>query len=71
MEIGFNAGHSAELFLSNNKNINVLSFDIGGHQYVKYGKEFIDNKYPNRHALILGDSVQTVPSFAEKTNIKI
>jgi len=70
MEIGFNAGHSAELFLSSNKNINVLSFDLGDHKYVKHGKQFIDTKYPNRHSLILGNSVQTVPSFSNRTNMK-
>ena len=41
MEIGFNAGHSAELFLSSNKNINLVSFDIGLHEYLKLGKQFI------------------------------
>ena len=38
MEIGFNAGHSAELFLENS-NAYVHSFDLGEHfhQYLKYG----------------------------------
>jgi hypothetical protein len=27
MEIGFNAGHSAEVFLENNKELNLTSFD--------------------------------------------
>jgi predicted O-methyltransferase YrrM len=35
MEIGFNAGHSAETFLSSNKNINLTSFDIGEKDYLK------------------------------------
>lgn len=63
MEIGFNGGHSAEIFLSSNKNVKLVSFDIGYHSYVKLGKEFIDNKYPNRHELILGDSLKTVPEY--------
>ena len=63
MEIGFNAGHSADLFLSINENIKLTSFDIGLHKYVNYGKKFIDNKYPNRHSLILGDSKKTIPDF--------
>ena len=70
MEIGFNAGHSAELFLSSNKNINVLSFDLGDHEYVKYGKQFIDTKYPNRHSLILGNSVRTVPASSNNIDTK-
>ena len=31
LEIGFNAGHSANLFLNTNTKCNVLSFDIGEH----------------------------------------
>ena len=70
MEIGFNAGHSAELFLSSNKNINLVSFDIGCHHYVKLGKEFIDETYPHRHTLIIGDSLNTVPEYFKKENKK-
>lgn len=70
MEIGFNAGHSAELFLSSNKNINLVSFDIGHHAYVNLGKEFIDKTYPNRHTLIIGDSLSTVPEYFKKENKK-
>jgi predicted O-methyltransferase YrrM len=63
MEIGFNAGHSAETFLKNNKDLSLISFDIGVHEYVKTSKEFIDNIYPNRHTLILGNSKETIPEF--------
>ncbi len=69
IEIGFNAGHSAELFLSSNKNINLVSFDIGIHNYVNIGKKFIDENYPKRHQLIMGNSLITVPEFI-KTNKK-
>ena len=70
MEIGFNGGHSAELFLSSNKNINLVSFDIGVHDYMKLGKEFIDKTYPDRHTLIVGDSLNTVPEYFKKENKK-
>jgi predicted O-methyltransferase YrrM len=63
LEIGFNAGHSSDLFLNINPDCTVTSFDIGLHSYYKVGKEFIDNKYPNRHTLIIGDSTKTIPSF--------
>lgn len=63
MEIGFNAGHSAEIFLSSNPNITLTSFDIGYHKYVAEGKKFIDGKYPNRHTLIIGDSQVSVPEY--------
>lgn len=63
MEIGFNAGHSSDIILSNNKELTLTSFDLGYHNYVTSAKEYIDNKHPNRHTLILGDSTVTVPQF--------
>lgn len=65
MEIGFNAGHSAEIFLENNKELTLTSFDLGEHGYVKTAKEYIDATYPNRHNLILGDSRITIPNYLE------
>jgi predicted O-methyltransferase YrrM len=65
MEIGFNAGHSAEIFLQNNKELNLTSFDLGIHNYVKTAKEYIDITYPNRHKLILGDSTITIPIYLQ------
>ena len=63
MEIGFNAGHSAEVFLENNDTLNLTSFDLGEHDYVLAAKEYIDKMYPNRHSLILGDSTVSVPKY--------
>ena len=68
MEIGFNAGHSAELFLSSNENIKLTSFDIGHHQYVKMGKQFIDKKFPNRHELIIGNSLTMIPKYIRENS---
>jgi predicted O-methyltransferase YrrM len=65
MEIGFNAGHSAEIFLQNNKELTLTSFDLGSHNYVNTAKEYIDANYPNRHSLILGDSRKTIPMYLE------
>jgi predicted O-methyltransferase YrrM len=65
MEIGFNAGHSAEIFLQNNKDLILTSFDLGLHNYVTTAKEYIDATYPNRHKLILGDSRTTIPNYLE------
>jgi hypothetical protein len=64
MEIGFNGGHSAELFLRNFPDAQVVSFDLGSHPYVPLAKQLIDKHYPGRHTLILGDSAKTVPSYA-------
>ena len=69
MEIGFNAGHSAEIFLENNKDLTLTSFDLGRHPYVLSAKEYIDSIYPNRHTLIIGDSRQTIPMFLKQKRI--
>lgn len=63
MEIGFNAGHSAEIFLNTNRTLSLTSFDIGAHNYVSVAKKYIDAMYPNRHTLILGDSTKTLPKY--------
>ena len=64
MEIGFNAGHSAEAFLKYNTDVHVTSFDIGTHSYLAQGKAYIDERFPGRHELVLGDSVTTVPEYS-------
>jgi len=65
MEIGFNAGHSSEVFLGASPRTKVVSFDIGSHDYLTHGKTFIDRKFPDRHQLILGDSEKTVAEYIE------
>lgn len=70
MEIGFNAGHSANTFLSSNKNIHLTSFDIGEHKYVQHAKKYIDTQYPGRHELILGDSTKTIPNYIKNNKHK-
>jgi len=66
MEIGFNAGHSAELFLESNDKVKLISFDLGYYPCVNIGKTYIDDKFPFRHRLILGDSTKTIPDFAKR-----
>jgi len=39
MEIGYNAGHSAEIFLKNNPTLTLTSFDLGFHDYIKPSKD--------------------------------
>lgn len=67
-EIGFNAGHSSEIFLTSNPEIKVTSFDIMQHSYAITGKKYIDFRYPQRHVLISGNSLTSVPEFAKKHN---
>ena len=62
MEIGFNAGHSAEVFLSNGCH-SLISFDLCSTDYVLVAKKYIDEKYPGKHVLIKGDSRETLPMF--------
>lgn len=65
-EIGFNAGHSSEIFLSTKSDITVISFDLGSHNYVQKGYKYLNKSYPERLNLILGDSKVTVPRYAKQ-----
>jgi hypothetical protein len=71
MEIGFNAGHSAEIFLQNNPSAKLTSFDLGVHAYCQVAKEYMDLTYPNRHTLILGDSTITLPKYIDENPNRI
>ena len=66
LEIGFNAGHSAETFLSHSL-AHVTSFDLGDRGSVPYAKKFMDLKYPTRHTLIIGDSTLTIPEWTKQS----
>lgn len=67
MEIGFNAGHSSELFLRGREDTQVVSFDIMDHDYGFIGKDYIDYTFPERHQLVIGDSRYTVPKFSRNS----
>ena len=62
LQIGFNAGDSANYFLSMNKGT-LLSVDIGRHPYILEAEQYINNKYPNRHILLIGDSTKVIPEL--------
>jgi predicted O-methyltransferase YrrM len=62
-ETGFNAGHSSIALLLSGPKTRVVSFDMGEHPYVESAKAFLDNLFPGRHTLILGDSRETVPAY--------
>ncbi len=63
-EVGFNGGHSSYVFLDSRPDVRVTSFDLGEHEYVNRAKSVIDNLFPGRHELVIGDSRVTVPAFA-------
>jgi hypothetical protein len=65
LEIGFNGGLSAATILSARPNISLVSVDIGLHEYVLKAKNTIDSKFPGRHTLVIGDSLQAVPQLAK------
>jgi predicted O-methyltransferase YrrM len=62
-EVGFNAGHSSYLFLNSRPDVQVTSFDLGEHAYIHLAKWIIDEHFPGRHELVIGDSRETVPAF--------
>lgn len=65
LEIGFNAGHSADTFLAGSL-AHVTSFDLDERKCVSVAKQYIDIKYPTRHTLIIGDSTKTIPLYKTK-----
>lgn len=65
-EIGFRSGRSADLFLSAREQISVVSFDVASSPYLEEGKEYVDARYPGRHVLIQGDSLQSIRSYAKE-----
>lgn len=66
MEIGFNAGHSCEVFLKSRPDICVTSFDINQYEYTNYGVRYFAEYYPGRHEFISGNSLETVPNYPDK-----
>jgi predicted O-methyltransferase YrrM len=69
VEIGFNAGVSAATFLASRDDIQVISFDIGMHNYVLKIKKELDKMFPGRHSLIIGDSKDVLPMINNFFNI--
>ena len=65
LEIGFNAGHSSDVFLSANPACTVTSFELGRWPYTATAKEYIDAHYPGRHTMILGDSTKSLPDYID------
>lgn len=60
-EVGFNAGFSSYVFLAANPQAQVYSFDLAQFSYSAAAKQHIDETFPDRHMLIVGDSVKNIP----------
>lgn len=63
LEIGFNAGHSALIFLHSNPNSTLTCFDLGNHTYSKECAHYLSQKFPNRLEMVWGDSRTTLPTY--------
>lgn len=63
VEVGFNAGFSSYALLSGNPTLSVVSFDINEWDCVLPAKTAIDEAFPSRHHLELGDSRHTLASY--------
>ena len=65
LEIGFNAGHSALAFLSARSDVRVVSVEIGRYEYTLKGKAVVDQQFPGRHTLLIGNSLLLLPQMRE------
>lgn len=63
-EIGFNIAFSSIALLEASPDTSVVSFELDRRRAVELAKEFVDERYPGRHTLIIGDSRETVPAYA-------
>ena len=58
IEIGFNAGHSALVFLIANPDSKLTIYDIGWHPYTRACYYYLDSVFPGRITFIEGDSLE-------------
>lgn len=65
-EIGFNVGFSALAFLESSPHSHVVSFEVNERRAVLLAKSFVDERYPGRHELVIGDSLDTLPRYADE-----
>ena len=64
-EIGFNGGHSTLQWLAASDDVVVHSFDIAHYPYVLPMAAYINQTFPGRFHLYIGDSTKTVPHFSK------
>lgn len=62
-EIGFNAGHSAALWLNANPEAKLYAFDIGQFPYTRGNAQLMKKLFPDRFEYIQGPSDETVKAF--------
>lgn len=67
LEIGFNAGISAEGMLRTNDSCKLISFDLNKYEYTAPRYRQLKKTYGERFYFIQGDSKETVPIHARKS----
>lgn len=65
-EVGFNAGHSAALFLNANPQVKVIAFDIGQFPYTRGNLALMKDLFGDRFEYVLGPSETAVPEFHKR-----
>jgi predicted O-methyltransferase YrrM len=63
LEIGFNAGRSALLFLLSNTHSKLVCFDYCTHKYTEKCYEYLRKEFGDRIELIKGDSNKTLTEY--------
>lgn len=66
LETGFHKGLSAAIMMSTRDDIQVTSFDIQWFDYTRKCKLLLDIHYPQRHLLLAGNSVNSLPVFFKR-----
>jgi hypothetical protein len=66
LEIGVNAGHSAMLALTMNPNLHYTGVDGAGHPYSRGAIEWLEQKFPERCKILIGDSRVVLPRLIEQ-----
>jgi len=62
-ETGFQAGHSALLFLLSNPLAHVYSFDLANYGVTLPAVDFLQKRFPGRFTFVRGDSQETLGTF--------
>ena len=66
-EVGFNAGHSAVVWLEGLET-QLKTFDLFKLPYSNASRHWIDEQYPGRVAFYKGDSAETVPRYVARVD---
>lgn len=69
LEIGFNSGFSALIFLLANRQVKVTSVDLCGYQYTNPCFDYLKSQFNDRIELVPGESTIVLPElFKSRTN---